>query len=1070
MALDKDLKKVLVIGSGPIVIGQSAEFDYSGVQACKSLREEGVQVVLVNSNPATIQTDKATADIVYIEPLNAMVLERIIEKEKPQAIIATMGGQTALNLSMELHKKGILKKHNVRFLGTDADAIDMAESREKFNRLMEKLGLPILPGKVVTEFEQAKKFADKIGYPIIIRPSFTLGGTGGGTVYDEDALRKVLELALRLSATGEALVEKSAIGWGEFEYEVIRDGDGNSQIICNMENFDPMGVHTGESIVIAPSQTLSDRDHQVLRNASLKIVDAIGIKGGCNVQLSMNQETGDFVVIEVNPRLSRSSALASKATGYPIARVATKIALGYALHEIKNAITGTSAAFEPALDYVVIKIPKWPFEKFPKTSRVIGTQMKSTGEAMAIGRTFEEALHKAIRSLEVKIPKWTNDSSLVANTNPESHLFPPTDLRVFAMLELLRRGGEWNVESLHEKTKINRWFIRRLQNLVELERKIKLNAENGKNGKGAIEKEVMLQAKRAGFSDQQIAELIGSDEHSVRKLRKAYGVVPSYKIVDSCAGEFEAITPYYYSVYEDENEATKMQGKKIIVLGSGPIRIGQGIEFDYCCSHAAFALRDLGYKSIMINNNPETVSTDFDSSDRLYFEPLTFEDVMNIVENELPDGIIVQLGGQTSINLACSLTEGNCPSPVLGTHIDGIDIAEDRERFRELANKLGIPQPQNGVATNEESALQVAAKVSYPVVVRPSFVIAGRAMEIVRNDDELRRYINEAVEVSQKRPVLIDKYLDNAIECEVDAVSDGESVFIGGLMEHIEPAGVHSGDANIVLPTIRLTDGEKKTLVDYTEKISHALGIVGFVNIQFVVKEGVTYILEANPRASRTVPFVSKAIDVPMTKLAVRAMLGQKLPKVKMNMNHFAVKSVVFPFLKLIGTDVKLGPEMRSTGETMGIGRDFETAYYKALLAAGIKLDIEKKHSAFISLREEDKKEVQKLATLLETLGFSVYGTMGTVGAVKGAIAVPKIGRGHPDAVELIESGTISLVINSPTKGGAANTDGFKIRRASIQMDIPCITNVSTAYELLKAMEMLRKKELEIRRVDEYGK
>jgi carbamoyl-phosphate synthase large subunit len=1039
-------KKVLVIGSGPIVIGQSAEFDYSGVQACKALREEGIQVVLVNPNPATIQTDKDTADIVYLEPLTSAVVETIIEKEKPQAILATMGGQTALNLSMELHKLGILKRHGVEFLGTDAEAIEIAESRERFNRAMEKIGIPIMPGKVVRDQKGALEFAKEIGYPLIIRPSYTLGGTGGGTAYSEDEVKNIIGLALRMSATGEALVEKSAIGWGEFEYEVVRDSFGNAQIICNMENFDPMGVHTGESIVVAPSQTLSDADHQMLRDASLRIVDAIGIKGGCNVQLSLNQETGKFVVIEVNPRLSRSSALASKATGYPIARVATKIALGYSLPEIKNQITGTSAAFEPALDYIVVKIPRWPFDKFPKTSRVIGTQMKSTGEVMSIGRTFPEALNKAIRSLEIKIPK---------TIEPDEHLFPPTDLRLFAIFEAFRRGR--TVDEIHKITKINRWFLRRMALMTGLEKRL---------AEGKLSKELLLEAKRSGFSDAQIASFCKMEEMEVRKLRKSFGIKPTYKIVDSCAGEFEALTPYYYSVYEAENEAKPLLGKKVIVIGSGPIRIGQGIEFDYCCTHAAFALRELGYKSIMINNNPETVSTDFDTSDRLYFEPLVFEDVMNIVENENPLGVVVQLGGQTSIILANKLEAAGVK--ILGTSADSIDIASDRERFRGLADELKIPQPQNGTATNESEALEIASRIGYPIVVRPSYVIAGRGMEIVHNDAELRRFIGEAVEVSMKRPVLIDRYIDNAIECEVDAVSDGKTVFIGALMEHIEPAGVHSGDANIVLPSIRLSPKERKTIVDYTEKIAGALKVVGFVNIQFVVKEGIVYILEANPRASRTVPFVSKAISVPLTKLAMRVMLGERLVRPKIKLDHFAVKSVVFPFLKLMGTDIKLGPEMRSTGETMGLGKTFEMAYYKALLAAGIRLEEGKAHAAFVSLRDEDKAHGPKLLELLKGLGFKIYGTMGTVGSTPGAIPIPKIGQGHPDVVELIESGTITLVINTPRKGGASHTDGFKMRRSSIQSNIPCITNLNTVFELLKAMGQLRKKPLDVRRVDEY--
>ncbi len=1038
--------KVLVIGSGPIVIGQSAEFDYSGTQACRALREEGHTVVLVNSNPATIQTDKETADIIYIEPLTCEVVEKIIEKEKPDALIATMGGQTGLNLAMELESKGILKKNKVEFLGTDAKSIDVAESREKFNNLMNEIGIPILPGAVVSEFESAKKFADKIGYPIIIRPSFTLGGTGGGTAFNEDELKKILDLALRASATGEALVEQSALGWGEFEYEVIRDSKGNAAIICNMENIDPMGVHTGESIVVAPSQTLSDVDHQMLRNAALKIVHAIGIKGGCNVQFSMNQETGRFTVIEVNPRLSRSSALASKATGYPIARVATKIALGMELPKIKNAITGTSAAFEPALDYCVIKIPRWPFDKFPHTSRVIGTQMKSTGEVMSIGRTFPEALNKAIRSLEIKIPKII----------PEEHLNPATDLRLFAILESFRNGA--TVDEINKITKISRWFLNRIQSMVAMENKI---------SEKELNKEIILEAKQAGFSDLQIARLKGKGELEIRKLRKTLGILPTYKIVDSCAGEFEALTPYYYSVYEGENEAPQIKEKSVVVIGAGPIRIGQGIEFDYCCSHAAFALRDAGLKSIMINNNPETVSTDFDSSDRLYFEPLTFEDVMNIIDNESPSGVIVQLGGQTSINLAESLSKAG--ANILGTSIDGIDLAEDRERFAELAKKIGIPQPENGTAKSEGEALTIAARIGYPVVVRPSYVIAGRAMEIVHNESELRKYVNEAVEIGSNKPILIDKYLDNAIECEVDAVSDGETVFIGAIMEHIEPAGVHSGDANIVLPSMRLTDGEKSTIEKHTINLAKSLGVIGLVNIQFVAKGGTIYILEANPRASRTVPFVSKAIDIPLAKLAVNSMLGKKLQKQNPKLNHYAVKSIVFPFLKLMGTDIKLGPEMRSTGETMGIGKSFEMAYYKALLAAGITVSSEKR-AVFISLKDSDKSLIPKLEPLLKKLGFMVYGTIGTVGSVEGAITVPKIGVGNPDAPELIQSGIVNLVINTPTKGGRANTDGFKIRRASIQKGIPCITNISTAFELLKALEILSKKDLEIRPADSYSK
>ncbi len=1046
------IKKVLVIGSGPIVIGQSAEFDYSGTQACRALREEGVSVVLVNSNPATIQTDKEVADKVYIEPLTFEVLEKIIEKERPDGILATVGGQTGLNLAMELHNGGVLKKYGVAFLGTDAESIELAESREKFNRLMEKIGVPILPGKTVKDFEGAKKFADEIGYPLIIRPSFTLGGTGGGTAYNEGELRQIVGSAVRFSATGEALVEKSVIGWGEFEYEVIRDADGNAAIICNMENFDPMGVHTGESIVVAPSQTLSDCDHQMLRDAALKIVHAVGIKGSCNVQFSFNEDTGEFSVIEINPRLSRSSALASKATGYPIARVAAKIALGEKLHEIKNAITGTSAAFEPALDYIVTKIPRWPFDKFPGTSRRIGTQMKSTGEVMSIGRTFPESLNKAIRSLEVKIPK---------EMKMEEHIQTPTDLRLFAILMAMRNGA--TAEEIHSKTKINRWFLNRIAEMIAIENGIK---ESGAEGGAGLSREIILEAKRAGFSDAQIGKLCGKGEMEIRKIRKELGIIPVYKVVDSCAGEFEALTPYYYSTYEKENEAAEMDGKKIVILGSGPIRIGQGIEFDYCCSHAAFAIREMGYKSIMINNNPETVSTDFDSSDRLYFEPLVFEDVMNIIENEKPYGVIVQLGGQTSLNLAEQLHKAGVK--ILGTSVEGIDVAEDREKFSALARKIGIPQPENGIAMGRDEAVAVASRIGYPVVVRPSYVIAGRGMEIVMDENELLDYIDEAVLLSENKPVLIDRYLDNAIECEVDAISDGENHFISGIMEHIEPAGIHSGDANIVIPNMRLSEKEEEKIIEYTEKLIKELGIIGLINIQFVVKKGTVYILEANPRASRTVPFVSKAIGIPLAKLAVKAMVGEKIPKITPKGGHYAVKSVVFPFLKLLGSDIRLGPEMKSTGETMGIGKSFEMAYYKAMLASGIDLDKGSK-AAFLSLRDEDHDYVDELAAMLRKLGFKIYGTIGTVGAVENAVAIPKISNGYPNVLDLIEGRRVGIVINTPGKRIKAQEDGILMRNASIQNKIPCIMNVNTAFALLKAIDTLQKKELDIRPMDEYG-
>lgn len=1066
------IRKVLVIGSGPIVIGQAAEFDYSGTQACNALREEGIEVVLANSNPATIQTDKEIADKIYIEPLTVEVLEKLIAKEKPDGILATVGGQTALNLASELHEKGILDKHNVKFLGTDAAAIKCAEAREEFNKVMRRIGIPVLPGLTVNNFNDAYTFAEKISYPVIVRPSFTLGGSGSGVAKNKDELKKILELAFRLSTTHEALIEKSVSGWGEFEYEVIRDSFGNSVIICTMENIDPMGVHTGESIVVAPLQTLSDQDHQKLRNAALNIVDAVGVKGGCNVQFAVNQNSGEFVVIEVNPRLSRSSALASKATGYPIARVATKIALGHKLYEIKNSITGTTAAFEPALDYCVVKIPRWPFDKFSQSDRHIGTQMKSTGEVMAIGRTFEEALQKAMRSLEIKIP-WSPTTTPLSSLNfkvpkfvPEEHLDPPTDLRLFAILEMFRKGA--SVKEISEKTKINNWFLGKIHNIVEMEKRIKSQPLNV---------EILRDAKRTGFSDLQIASLKNMSEKEVRKIRKSHGIVPTYKIVDSCAGEFEAITPYYYSTYEIENEAKPLTGEKVVVIGSGPIRIGQGIEFDYCCSHASFALRELGVKSIVINNNPETVSTDFDSSDRLYFEPLTLEDVLNIIENESAagdfKGTIVQFGGQTSINLAPKLSENNVT--ILGTQLDGIDIAEDRERFRKLLQDLEIPQPANGTAIDEPQALKVANEIGYPIVVRPSYVIAGRGMQIVYDDLEMKKYISEAVEVSEQKPVLIDKYIDNAYECEVDAVSDGDQIFIGGLMEHIEFAGVHSGDANIVLPSIHLNEKIKKTLVEYTEKISSSLSNIGLINIQYVVKKDIVYVLEANPRASRTVPFISKAIGVPLAKITTKVLLGKKLREldIKSRQNNFAVKSVVFPFLKLVGSDIRLGPEMRSTGETMGVSSTFEMAYYKALLAAGVNVENKNGNrlSALLSLRDEDKVYLAALAPLLKSLDFDVFGTPGTAQLIENAKSVPKIGKGsegNPDVLEMITKGEISMVINTPRKGGKPNTDGFRIRRACIEKGIPCITNIQTVFELLKAMVELKDKELEVKSIEEY--
>ncbi len=1011
-----------------------------------------MEVVLVNSNPATIQTDLETADIVYIEPLNLPTLKKIIEKEKPEYLLATVGGQTALNLAIELDRRGVLDDNNVKLIGTGLKTIQTAESREEFNALMEEIGIPILPGLCAKTKEEALEFAEKISYPVVARPAFTLGGTGGGFAHSKEELVPILERGFTLSKTKEVLIEKSVAGWGEFEYEVLRDSAGNCIIICNMENFDPMGVHTGESIVVAPAQTLSDKDHQMLRDAAIKIVRALGVVGSCNVQFAFNQEKGNFTVIEVNPRLSRSSALASKATGYPIARVAAKIALGQTLDQIKNPITHTTAAFEPALDYVVTKIPRWPFEKFKGSDRTLGTQMKSTGEAMAIGRTFEESLLKAIRGLDIKEPK-------IENT--EEHLSPATDCRVFALLQAFRDGA--TVEELNSKTRVNTWFLEKLKNIIAMEKEL---ATKG------LAPETVRNAKRLGFSDPRIGKLTGKTGLEVRSFRKENKILPTYKIVDSCAGEFEAVTPYFYSTYEDENEAAPKQGRKVIIVGSGPIRIGQGIEFDYCCSQASITLRRMGLKPIMINNNPETVSTDFDSSDRLYFEALTFEDVMNIIDNEQPEGIIVQLGGQTSIKIAEALSKAG--AKILGTGLEGIDLAEDRERFRQVCDKLGIRQPHNATATTREAALKAAKELGYPVLVRPSYVIAGRGMGIIFSEDEMKKFIDESIGVSESKPVLIDKYLDNAFECEVDAVSDSQNTLVGEIMEHVEFAGVHSGDANISVPALNLSGRMLKKICETTEALAKELGIKGFLNVQYAVKGGELYIIEANPRASRTVPFLSKATGIPLVEIGVKAMLGEKVEPIEKEIAHFAVKGVVFPFLKIPGSDIALGPEMKSTGETMGLSPNFEGAYLKALQAGGVFLP--SRGAVLFSLRKEDRDEGTEIAKKLSRMGFEMYATPGTGVSLARAASVgivKKIGgeceEGEQDVLQLIASGKVQLVINTPTKSGSSLTDGFRIRRKSVEKSIPCITNIRTAFEFVNALENLGSGELGVKRLQDYG-
>ena len=1050
-----DIKKVLVIGSGPIVIGQSAEFDYSGSQACASLRQEGVKVVVVNSNPATIQTDKEIADIVYIEPLRADFLERIIAKEKPDGIIATMGGQTGLNLAVELHEKGVLKKYGVELLGTGIDAIEKAEDRGKFRALMKEINEPIPDSVAANSREEAEEFAKKHPFPLILRPAYTLGGTGGGIARNRPEFEALLELGFTLSPTHQILVEESVLGWGEFEYEMMRDRFDNCITICNMENVDPMGVHTGESVVVAPSQTLSDDEHQILRTAAIKIIRALGIEGGCNIQFALNQKTGEYIIVEVNPRLSRSSALASKATGYPIARVAAKIALGLGLHEIKNAVTKTTpAAFEPALDYCVVKIPRWPFDKIPESSRVIGTQMKSTGETMAIGRTFEEAFGKALRSVEMKKAK-------VEKADWERHMTAPTDLRMYAILDALRAG--WDRKKISEMTNIHLWFLDRFADYVDVERRLK---------REVFGKDVLLDAKQMGYSDEQIAAAIGQEAEMVRQMRKKHGVLPVYKMVDTCAAEFEAKTPYYYSTYESENESVPSEKRKVLIIGSGPIRIGQGIEFDYCCCHAAFALREMGIESIMVNNNPETVSTDFDTSDRLYFEPLTYEDVMNIVEHEKPEGVVVQFGGQTSINLAQKLSMNGVR--ILGTQMDGIDVAEDREKFKVLLHELGIRQPENGTATNLEEAVAVANRIGYPIVVRPSYVIAGRGMQIVYDEEGMKKYIGEAVDVSEKKPVLIDKYIERAIECEIDGVADSEHLFVGGIMEHVERAGVHSGDANNVVPCVRLKKDVQKQILDFSEKIALALETVGAINIQYVVQDDVVFVLEANPRGSRTMPFLSKATGVPLVKLAMQVIMGKKLRDIGAGadmpkMNHYAVKGVVFPFLKLPGSDTVLGPEMKSTGESMGADEFFPMAFMKALLGANLK--IPEKGGVAISLKDGDKERAAPLAVVLQKMGFDVYATPSTAMQLgKDIIVLKKIDEGEPNIISEIKKGKIHLVFNTPKKGKVASTDGFRIRRACLEHGIPCITNFEACEALVQAIEHSHGKMPSLERVEDYGR
>ncbi len=1061
MPLRTDIKKVMVIGSGPIVIGQAAEFDYAGTQACRALKEEGMEVVLVNSNPATIMTDANMAHRVYIEPMTPEFVSEIIRKEKPDGLLPTLGGQVGLNIALKLAESGVLVDQNVELLGTSLDAIKRAEDRELFKDMMESIGEPIPESVIVTTVDEAVDFAREIGYPVIVRPAYTLGGTGGGIASGEEELRAITVRGLKHSIIGQALIERSVAGWKEIEYEVMRDGADNCITVCNMENLDPIGIHTGDSIVVAPSQTISDKEYQMLRTASLKIIRSLRIAGGCNVQFALDPDSFKYYVIEVNPRVSRSSALASKATGYPIAKVAAKISIGYTLDEIKNAVTGkTYACFEPTLDYVVVKYPRWPFDKFTQADRTLGTQMKATGEVMAIDRSFEGALLKSIRSLEAGLKGLNLPGALdFSDAELVELMFRADDRRLLAVAEGLRRGMA--VDRIYEITKMDRFFLDKIKQLVEFEGEFIRAAEGGIENIG---KELVLQAKTMGLSDDILASLAGTGEKDIRNLRQSLGIHPSYKIVDTCAAEFEAATPYYYSCYDTEDEAPYTTARKVAVLGSGPIRIGQGIEFDYCSVHSLWALREQGLEAIIINNNPETVSTDFDTADRLYFEPLIPEDVLNILNKEKPEGVIVQFGGQTAINLARPLQEAGIN--VLGTPVDDIDRAEDRERFDRLLIELDIPKPSGRTAFSVAGAQEIADEIGFPVLVRPSYVLGGRAMEIVYNHDELLNYMETAVKITPEHPVLVDKYLIGK-ELEVDAVADGETVLIPGIMEHLERAGVHSGDSIAVYPPRSLSLKDKEKIIDYTTKLALALNVRGLINIQYVLHEGEIFVLEVNPRSSRTVPYLSKITCVPMVNLATRVIMGEKLAPMGYRgglypeTSFVGVKAPVFSFSKLSRVDITLGPEMKSTGEVMGVDHDYAVALYKALVASGCLFPRE--GAILVTISNKDKNEVLPIVRGLSDLGYQIYATSGTAAFLteKGLTVerVNKVREGSPNIDDLIRSGKISMVLNTLTKGKAPERDGFRIRRAAVEHGVPCLTSIDTAWAILEVLISIKEGE-----------
>ncbi|MBD0335574.1 MAG: carbamoyl-phosphate synthase large subunit [Cyanobacteria bacterium Co-bin13] len=1082
----EDIKKILLIGSGPIVIGQACEFDYSGTQACKALREEGYEVVLVNSNPATIMTDPEIADRTYIEPLTPELVERVIVNERPDALLPTMGGQTALNLAVTLAKSGVLDKYNVELIGAKLPAIEMAEDRKLFKEAMGRIGVGVCPSGLAETMDEAKEIGAQIGsFPLIIRPAYTMGGTGGGIAYNQEEFEEIARSGLDASPVSQILVEQSLLGWKEYELEVMRDLADNVVIICSIENLDPMGIHTGDSITVAPAQTLTDKEYQRLRDASIKIIREIGVEtGGSNIQFAVNPDTGDVIVIEMNPRVSRSSALASKATGFPIAKFAAKLAVGYTLDEIPNDITRkTPASFEPTIDYVVTKVPRFAFEKFPGSEPNLTTQMKSVGEAMAIGRTFQESLQKALRSLETGRAGWGCDRSekLPTISQIRASLRTPNPERIFALRHALQLGQ--TVEEIFELTGIDPWFLRKLAELLETEKLLKRTPLQD------IDKDLMYAIKRQGFSDRQIAYATKSPEDEVRTYRKSLGVIPVYKTVDTCAAEFEALTPYYYSTYEEESEVLPSDRRKVMILGGGPNRIGQGIEFDYCCCHASYALRADDFETIMVNSNPETVSTVYDTSDRLYFEPLTKEDVLNIIEAENPEGVIIQFGGQTPLKLAVPLqkylaevageqgSQGageKVSTRIWGTSPDSIDTAEDRERFEQILRELDILQPANGLARSYEEALKVAQAIDYPVVVRPSYVLGGRAMEIVYSDADLERYMTYAVQVEPDHPILIDKFLENAIEVDVDAIADQSgNVIIGGIMEHIEQAGIHSGDSACSLPTITLADGPLQTIRDWTVKLAKRLKVVGLMNIQFAVKGDQVYILEANPRASRTVPFVSKATGRPLAKLAVRVMSGKTLAELGVTEEvipkHISVKEAVLPFEKFPGTDTILGPEMRSTGEVMGIDVDFGKAFAKAELAANQRLPL--KGAVFISMNDREKAAVIPIAQDLAAMGFKLVATTGTRKALMESglkvDLVLKLHEGRPHVVDAIKNNQIQLIINTPA-GGEAQEDDRSIRRTALAYKVPIITTIAGARATAAAIRSLQQEPLEVKALQDY--